>query len=135
MPLDLAIPRSPSAVQSAVMQFAARRSLRLSQPGHIDGQCIEDASLPTPARVEVLVRPDGVQSIVSLAFGDNPESVQLAYALQRYLADDRAYACECPPICPQCNATVANVTAKFCGRCGAGLVVVVREPSKLTIAN
>ena len=49
-------------------------------------------------------------------FGENPESVQLAYALQGYLTEDRAYTCQSPPICPKCSSPVDNVTARFCGR-------------------
>ena len=122
MALEITLPQNAATVQLALMQFAARRGYSLSSPGHLDGHCIENALLPTPARVEVRMKRSGDETLVDLAFGDNPESVQLAYALQGYLSDEKAYACECPPICPKCSALVGNVASKFCGRCGASLM-------------
>jgi hypothetical protein len=121
MALEITLPQDTADVQSAMMQFAARRGYRLSHPAHLDGCTIENASLPTPARVEVRVRARDGATVASLSFGENPESIQLAYALQRYLADDKAYTCECPPICPKCSTPVTNIVAKYCGRCGAQL--------------
>ncbi len=121
MSLDVRISRPTDQVQAALVQFAARRGYRLSHPAHVDGVVIENASLTTPARIEAQIRSDGPAALVRLTFGDNPESVQLAYALQRYLADEKAYACECPPICPKCSTPVPNVAARYCGRCGAQL--------------
>jgi len=121
MALEMKLSQEPDRVHAALIQFAARRGYRLSHPAHLDGCTIENASLPTPARVEVRVQARDGATVAALSFGDNPESVQLAYALQRYLADDKAYACECPPICPKCSTPVTNIVAKFCGRCGAQL--------------
>src|SRR5207244_2357408 len=48
-------------------------------------------------------------------------SVHLAYALRSYLSDERAFECECPPLCPRCSASVTNFMARYCGRCGLQL--------------
>ncbi len=159
MGLTVSVNRKKADVREAILQFAARRSYRLSYPWYLDGARIEDRrsrdaerrphsqrrwqSIPervsqgvwrlldfdAPPRIEVAVRPRLGRTDVRITLGSHPASVEMAYALRAYLSNNRAYECLCPPMCPTCTAPVANVMARYCGRCGRELL-----PSAVDIA-
>ncbi|MCG8405496.1 MAG: hypothetical protein MI923_09900 [Phycisphaerales bacterium] len=141
--VEVTVPRKNNEVHEAMVQFAARRSYRLSKPWWIEGIRIEApqigshqgghsparggfwASLfdiPQIPRIEVHLKRRRGRARLKINVSNHPESIQLAYELHSYLLDDRAYDCQCPPICTKCGSPVRNVTARYCGRCGHQLV-------------
>lgn len=145
MALKFNIDRSPSDVQAAMLQFAARRSYRLFTPWWIDGQRVE---IPPPPesdratrarmpllgrlfaglrtgldldgrpRVDVELKTRKNKTLVSMNLNSHERSVQLAHDLRSFLSEPRAYESECPALCPRCSAAVSNMSARYCGRCG-----------------
>ena len=157
MAIELTIDHSKSDAQEAITQFAARRRYQLSHPWYLDGLRIEDTSragenippksesghgfwaglaslfhVPAPGpRVDIELKRRKGRTVVSLSLGGHHESVHLAYALRAYLSDDRAFTCECPPLCPACSALVRNVTANYCCQCGH--LLAARPPIPMTM--
>lgn len=152
MGLEISVHRSQRDVEEAIVQFAARRSYRLTYPWHSDGPRIEilrdadpgrrhsagDGPAQTggslsrllrrifdvnqPPRVDLELKRARGKTTVEVDLGSEHRSVQLAYALRAYLASEEAYACLCPAMCVACSAPVRNVTARYCGQCGKELV-------------
>ncbi len=140
--IELSVERGPQEVQQAIVQFAARRSYRLTKPWWIEGIRIEAPQkarphkneagrgtfwaslwdLPQAPRIEVVVKRKRGTSRLNISVSNHPESIQLAYELHTYLLDGRSYDGQCPPICPRCGNPVRTVTARYCGRCGQRLV-------------
>ncbi len=140
--IELSVERGPQEVQQAMVQFAARRSYRLTKPWWIEGIRIEAPQkahprkgeaglgtfwaslwdLPQAPRIEVVVKRKRGTSRLKISVSNHPESIQLAYELHTYLLDERSYDGQCPPICPRCGNPVRTVTARYCGRCGQRLV-------------
>lgn len=138
--LEIFVQRPKEDVDWAIVQFAARRSYRLSQPWYIEGVRLE---APGPSRdigvtrgfwatlfiaqslpridVETKRRRSGTR--IRLNIGDTPDSTRLAYELHAYLLDERSYDRQIPPICRRCSNPIANITARYCGRCGHHLIV------------
>lgn len=146
MALDFIIERNRQAVDTAIMQFAARRSYRLTQPWYLDGVRIEATQAPMHSapssnltdkmagiwtaltegdakcpRIDVEVRDKRTRTKLKISVSDHPESVKLAYELHVYLMDNRAFSDQCPARCPKCGSPVPNVVARYCGRCGSQL--------------
>lgn len=137
--LDILVQRGRDDVHRAIVQFAARRSYRLSKPWYIEGIRIEApqrplagagnrgfwaalSDAPQVPRIEVELKRRNRKTRLKINVSNHPESTKLAYELHTYLLDDRAYDPECPAVCPGCGAAVVNVIARYCGRCGQKLV-------------
>lgn len=139
--VEVTVPRRNSEVHEAMVQFAARRSYRLSKPWWLEGIRIEAPKkatnhaevrsgfwaslffgLPQSPRIDVNLKRKRGRARLKIDVSDHPKSIQLAYELHSYLLDDRSYDCQCPPICTKCGSPVRNVTARYCGRCGHQLV-------------
>ncbi|HPF37112.1 MAG TPA: hypothetical protein P5081_00295 [Phycisphaerae bacterium] len=134
--IEVTIQHSKDDIREAIVQFCARRGYRLTNPWYLEGVRIEIPNrireaiekrgfwatvmdVQTVPRVDVDVKRRRARSSrVKISVGDHADSVRLAYELQAYLNDDRAYEPECPPVCPSCGSNVANPMARYCGRCG-----------------
>jgi len=158
MSIELTIDRSKTDAQEAITQFAARRGFRLSNPWYLDGLRIEDIgragenlparpeagrgfwaglaalfSMPAPGpRIDLELKRRRGRTVVKMSFGDHHDSVHLAYALRSYLSEERAFTCECPPLCPSCSALVRNLTANYCCQCGHLLVAHPPTPVRVS---
>jgi hypothetical protein len=150
--LELILDRTRHEARAAILQFAARRSFSLgrqlwwakgiritapkppsaeapagqeSAPSTVSGIRKTPGSRPPhwlPLTVTVdLFRQLG-KTVLRFRTDDQPDSVQLVYAIHAYLQDDRSYRLECPATCPSCSAAVMNMQAKYCGQCGGRLV-------------
>ena len=133
MDLDTYLDHGHEDVKQAIVQFAARRSYRLRQPWYIDGLRIEmPPSRPAgdrAGRIDVELKRKRGKTRLRITVGRGSESTKLAYELQSYLQDDRAYHAQCPPMCLKCGSPVPNIQARYCGRCGGKLVTDgVEEP-------
>lgn len=141
--LEIFVQRPKEDVESAIVQFVARRSYRLSKPWHIDGLRIEAPSdspdmkpgfwakmLDTPVvpRIEVVTKSRRSGTRVRVNIANTPESTRLASELHAFLLDARSYDRRIPTLCPRCSCPVNNVTARYCGRCGYHLTGDVQEP-------
>ncbi|MFQ5425399.1 MAG: hypothetical protein ACE5F9_15650, partial [Phycisphaerae bacterium] len=126
MDLDTYLDHGEEEVKQAIVQFAARRSYRLRQPWYLEGLRIELPPERSPderrGRVDIELKRKRGKTRLRITVGRGSESTKLAYDLQSYLQDDRAYHAQCPPMCPKCGSPVANLHARFCGRCGRQLV-------------
>lgn len=148
MAIEVTLDRGKSETQEAIAQFAARRGYQLTHPWYLDGLRIEDVgrkgenlkprpapgdgfwrriatllSSPAPGpRVDIELKRRKGRTIVSMSLGDHHDSVHLGYTLRSYLADERSFICECPPLCPACTSVVRNPVANYCGQCGGALV-------------
>ncbi len=134
--IEVTIKRTKDDVREALVQFCARRGYRLTDPWYLEGLRIEVPNrirddinkrgfwatvmdTPVMPRIDVdIKRKRGGAARLKITFGDHNESVRLAYELQAYLNDDRAYEPACPPICTSCGNNVPNPIARYCGRCG-----------------
>lgn len=134
--IEVTIKRTKDDVREALVQFCSRRGYRLTEPWYLEGIRIEVPNrvrddihkrgfwatvmdTPTMPRIDVdIKRKRGGAARLKITFGDHNESVRLAYELQAYLNDDRAYEAACPPICTSCGNNVPNPIARYCGRCG-----------------
>ncbi|MCA9254541.1 MAG: hypothetical protein KDA33_02840 [Phycisphaerales bacterium] len=134
--IEVTIQHSRDDIREAIVQFCARRGYRLTNPWYLEGVRIEIPNrireaiekrgfwatvmdVQTVPRIDVDVKRRRARSSrVKISVGDHADSVRLAYELQAYLNDDRAYEPECPPVCPSCGSNVANPMARYCGRCG-----------------
>jgi ribosomal protein S27AE len=143
--LEVSVNRSKGDVRDAIMQFAARKGFRATNPWYIEGIRIEDMrrvgenmpkvrpkgywaavvywlTAPEPGpRVDIELKRRRGRTIAVLKLGAHNDSVHLAYALRSYLSDERAFELTLPPICPRCSASVTNFMATYCGRCGLRL--------------
>lgn len=134
--IDVTIQHSPDEVREAVVQFCARRCYRLTQPWYLEGIRIEaplrnrdnaddrgfwatvmNSQVSPRVDVDIKKRRRNT-SRVRITISDHDGSTRLAYELQAYLHDDRAYEAACPPVCPKCGTNVPNPVARYCGRCG-----------------
>lgn len=159
MAMEVTVDRRKSEVQGAILQFAARREYRIFNAWWLDGQRLETQDAPESSasarrrmtsainrvaavfrrvfdvdqrpRLDIELKTRRGKTTVAMAVGSHRKSVQLAYELRSYLEDERAYSCECPPICHHCSAAVRNMTARFCGRCGASLLAAGAAPARL----
>ena len=59
--------------------------------------------LPRCPRIEVELSRRRSQTRVKIKLSNHPDSVLLAFELQAFLLDDRAYENPCPPMCPSCG--------------------------------
>jgi ribosomal protein S27AE len=126
MDLDTYLDHGAEEVKQAVVQFAARRSYRLRKPWYIEGLRIESPSEASgddgDGRIDIELKRKRGKTRLRITVGRGSESTRLAYELQSYLQDDRAYHAQCPPMCPKCGRPIANLHARYCGRCGRKLV-------------
>jgi len=160
MNLDTYLDRNAEEVNQAIVQFAARRSYRVRQSWYLEGLRIEaplrnapDPSKPStgaahnflatllpgiydrrPSRIDVVLKRKRGRTRLTIRVGDPAKSIDLAYELQSYLQDDRAYDRRCPPMCPKCGSAVLNVQARYCGRCGQKLVAEEAVQSAAPVA-
>ncbi len=146
MAMEVTVDRRKAEVQGAILQFAARREYRLFNAWWLDGQRLETQDPHESARhrpttpvtkvvamfrrvfdvdqrprIDIELKSRRGKTTVAMDVGSHRKSVQLAYELRSYLEDERAYSCECPPICHRCSSAVRNMTARFCGQCGESL--------------
>lgn len=122
MVLEIVIERSRDSIRAAIGDFAARRGYRLHR-SWFGGTLIKKPRSGFPAakvRVTNLARQRG-STIVRLHLADRQKFWDLAYELRAFLLDDRAYDRERPTMCPMCRQPIANLSARFCGGCGAEL--------------
>ncbi|MBK8270004.1 MAG: hypothetical protein IPK83_17580 [Planctomycetes bacterium] len=143
--LEIFIQHSKEDVESAIVQFVARRSYRLTKPWYLEGLRIEAPQLdkdgyanrgfwagmfdsPSTPRIDVEPKRRRSGARVRIVIANTPESTRLAYELHAYLLDERSYERTIPPICPRCSSPIANITARYCGRCGHKLVVAAGDP-------
>lgn len=136
MDLDTYLEYGEEEVKQAVVQFAARRSYRLRQPWYIEGLRIESPSEHSDddrdGRIDIELKRKRGKTRLRITVGRGTESTRLAYELQSYLQDDRAYQAQCPPMCPKCGRPISNLHARYCGRCGRKLVTGgVEEPRQV----
>ncbi|HWL94358.1 MAG TPA: hypothetical protein VNT79_12575 [Phycisphaerae bacterium] len=141
--LEIFIHRPKEDVETAIIQFVARRSYRLSKPWYLEGIRIESSlptekepsggfwasmfDVPTPPRVDVETKRRRSGTRARIVIANTPESTRLAYELHSFLLDEKSYDREIPTLCPRCSTPVLNVTARFCGRCGNRLVSYIAE--------
>lgn len=138
MNLDTYLDHGEDEVKRAIVQFAARRSYRLREAWYLQGLRIE---LPTGkssgerrGRIDIELRRKRGKTRLRITVGRGHQSTKLAYDLQSYLQDDRAYHAQCPPMCPKCGRPVPNLHARFCGRCGRKLITgEVEEPRPVAV--
>lgn len=138
MDLDTYLDHGTDEVKQAIVQFAARRSYRLRQPWYLEGLRIEmppgQSSGDRRGRVDIELKRKRGKTRLRITVGRGSESAKLAYELQSYLQDDRAYHAQCPPMCPKCGRPVPNIHARYCGRCGRKLVTGnVEEPRPVAV--
>ncbi|MFQ5430059.1 MAG: hypothetical protein ACE5E1_07085 [Phycisphaerae bacterium] len=154
--VELTVQRGTDEVEAAIVQFAARRSYRLSKPWWIEGLRIEPKptvqrhirrggplgsfiaglfDVAQAPRIEVVLKRRRGRTRLKIDVSNHVESIQLAYELHAYLQDDRSYDCKCPPICPRCGNPVPNATARYCGRCGHAMLPADRESSAKATAS
>ncbi len=141
--LEIFVQRPKEDVESAIVQFVARRSYRLSKPWYIDGLRIEAPSdspelkpgfwatmldSPVVPRIDVETKRRRSGTRVRVNIANTPESTRLASELHSFLLDARSYDRRIPTLCPRCSSPVNNVTARFCGRCGFHLTGDMQEP-------
>ena len=131
MDLDTYLDHSEGDVKQAIVQFAARHAYQLRQPWYIEGLRIEEppsrSSDYSRGRIDIELKRKRGKTRLRISVGRGSQSTKLAYNLQSYLQDDRAYHAQCPPMCPKCGSPVANLHARYCGRCGRKLVTGVKE--------
>ncbi|MCZ6681588.1 MAG: hypothetical protein O7B26_00285 [Planctomycetota bacterium] len=155
MAMEVTVDRKKSEVQGAILQFAARREYRLFNAWWLDGQRLETQDPlesarhrpTTPVtrvvamfrrvfdvdqrpRIDIELKSRRGKTTVAMDIGSHRKSVQLAYELRSYLEDERAYSCECPPICHRCSSAVRNMTARYCGQCGESLTAAEATRSR-----
>jgi len=151
MAIKIPVPRSREDVHAALLQFAARRGYTVSNPWWLDGIRIEDMrgqsavspsappegfwawlssrfSVALPPRVDIEISRKRSRTILSLSVARTVQSAHLAYALQAYLKDAAVYELPTPVACPNktCAASITNLRALFCGRCGEPLTAAAR---------
>lgn len=143
--LEIFVQRPKEDVDSALVQFVARRSYRISKPWYLDGIRIESPSpthvatnaqrfwsamfdSPIEPRIDVETRRKRSGTRVRIVIANTPESTRLAYELHTFLLDDRSYDLELPTICPRCSTPISNLTSRYCGRCGHKLVSTGFDP-------
>lgn len=137
--IEVTIKRPKDAASEALVQFAARRGYRMTNPWYMEGVRIEAppsaadphakrgfwatiSDTPSAARIDVELKNKRRATRVKISVSNHPDSIKLAYELQAYLNDERAYETECPPMCPTCGNSVPNPISRYCGRCGHRLV-------------
>lgn len=137
--IEVTIKRPKDAASEALVQFAARRGYRMTNPWYMEGVRIEAppsaadvhakrgfwatiSDTPSSARIDVELKNKRRATRVKISVSNHPDSIKLAYELQAYLNDERSYETECPPVCPTCGNNVPNPISRYCGRCGHRLV-------------
>ncbi|MBX3395697.1 MAG: zinc ribbon domain-containing protein [Phycisphaerae bacterium] len=143
--LEIFVQRPKEDVDSSLVQFAARRSYRISKPWYLDSIRIETPSpthgasnvrrfwaamfdSPLEPRIDVETRRKRSGTRVRVVIANTPESTRLAYELHSFLLDDRSFDRNLPTICPRCSTPISNLTSRYCGRCGHKLVANGLEP-------
>jgi len=126
MDLDTYLDHGEDDGKQAIVQFAARRSYRLRQPWYIEGLRIEippsRSSDYCNGRIDIELKRKRGKTRLRISVGRGSQSTKLAYELQSFLKDDRAFHAQCPPMCPKCGRPVPNLHARYCGRCGTKLI-------------
>ncbi len=91
--------------------------------------------LPQVPRIELDIKRSRGCSVVKVKISDHSDSTKLAAELQAYLLDARAYNVSGLAACTACGASVSNIVARYCGRCGRELVATKKADASPATSN
>jgi len=152
---EFRVMRDQFAVRAALLQFVARRGYTLGRkPDYHRSVVIERHATALElgliesekfhyrrdyrnqdivileVRVDFFAPRGASGTVVRLRFNDTCLEAAMAYDVQAFLMHAQSYVAGSPPICAKCSSAVRNMTAAFCGKCGASLHVNEAEASK-----
>lgn len=137
--MKLLVPQPRAQIRRAILEFAARRGLRLGESGWVFKQLWLSADdWPGDAGISVsfAAQTNGGagdrQTLVTLTFAYDVAVTVTAHFLHQFLESPTAYQRQTVLECPKCSQSVTRARAVFCALCGTRLATEATAPERPT---